>query len=192
MGEGRARSWAVVSPGSAYIGLEPGPDWLETERVLRLGGGRKGERAEHYREYVEEAVREGLEASPWGELKEQAVLGGERFLEKVRSQVAGDEREQRGARRRPGLEEVIRCVERVWGEKWEEFQDRHGDRGRDLVLYVGRRVCGLKLLELTQAAGVREYATVVMAVKRYAGHLRSDPGAQRDLRRVMKMLQFKM
>ena len=163
------------------------PDGLETKKVLSLGGGRKAEWVERYREYVEGAVREGLEASPWEELKEQVVLGGERFVERVRSQVAGDEREQRGARRlagrRPGLETVIGCVERVWGEKWGEFRDRHGDSGRDLVLYVGRTVCGLKLLELAQAVGMREYAAVAMAVKRYARQLGIDAGAQAELRR---------
>jgi len=164
--------------------------------VLRLGGGRKAAWAERYREYVETAAREGLGESPGEELQEQAVLGGEDFVERVRGQLAGDEREQRGARRlagrRPELEAVIGCVEWIWGEKWEEFRDRHGDRGRDLVLYVGRTVCGLKLLELARAAGMQEYATVAMAVKRYAGRLPVDARAQKELRRVLKMLKFKM
>jgi hypothetical protein len=55
---------------------------------------------------------------------------------------------------------------------------------------VGRTVCGLKLLELARAVGMREYATVSMAVKRYAGHLRVDVGAQKELRRIMKMLKL--
>lgn len=102
----RLRSYHWSSYRS-YIALEPAPEWLETGSVLRLGGRRKAEWAERYREYVESAAREGLEESPWEEVKEQAVLGGEDFLEEVRGQVAGDEREQRGARRlagrRPGL-----------------------------------------------------------------------------------------
>ena len=39
---------------------------------------------------------------------------------------------------RPDLEAVIAAVEWVKGEKWDEFRDRHGDRGRDLVLHLGR------------------------------------------------------
>jgi hypothetical protein len=66
---------------------------------------------------------------------------------------------------------VTRCVERVWGEKGDEFRNRNGDSGRT--------VCGLKLLELAQAAGMQEYATVAMAVKRYGRRLRTDAGAQR-------------
>jgi chromosomal replication initiation ATPase DnaA len=88
------------------------------------------------------------------------------------------------------LEAVIGCVERVWGEKWDRIRDRHGDRARDLVLYLGRNVCGLKLLELARAAGVREYATVAMAVKRYREHLQADVDAQKQLKRVMRMLHL--
>ena len=121
---------------------------------MRLGGGKKSQRAEWYREYVESAVREGLSESPWEELQEQVLLGGESFVEQVRGEVRGDDREQRAARRlaspRPALEAVIGCVEQVRKEKWELFRDRHGDRGRDLVLYLGRRVSGLTLNELAR------------------------------------------
>src|SRR5881394_3727645 len=86
-------------------------------------------------------------AGPWEVLQEQVVLGGAEFLAGLRKHVRGDAQEQRAARRlaeaRPRLEAVIAAVERVKGEKWDEFRDRHGDRGRDMVLYLGRRVCGL-------------------------------------------------
>ena len=59
------------------------------------------------------------------------------------------------------LSEVIASVEKVKGERWVEFRDRHGDSGRDLVLYLGRRRCGLKLQELAGAAGMTDYSTGV-------------------------------
>src|SRR5438552_14480601 len=59
----------------AYIGLARKPEWLECEAVLELGGGKRAEQQKQYRQYVETAVREGLEKSPWEELKEQVVLG---------------------------------------------------------------------------------------------------------------------
>jgi hypothetical protein len=49
---------------------------------------------------------------------------------------------------RPTFAAVVAAVEKVKGRKWAEFRDEHGDSGRDLALYLGRRVCGLKLLEL--------------------------------------------
>ena len=180
----------------AYIGLEPAADWLECDRVLRLGGGKASQRAEWYREYVESAVREGLSESPWEELQEQVLLGGESFVEQIRGEVKGDDREQRAARRlaspRPGLEAVIRCVEQVRQEKWDLFRDRHGDRGRDPVLYLGRRVSGLTLNELARGAGMNEYATVAMAIKRYAACLQDNTTEQRRLKRALNLLKFKM
>jgi hypothetical protein len=72
---------------------------------------RKGNARGKYREYVESALREGLEKSPWSELKEQVVLGGEEFLESLRQSVKGAARDRRGAKRlgasRPSLAEVI-------------------------------------------------------------------------------------
>jgi hypothetical protein len=79
----------------------------------------------------------------------------------------GDLREQR-----PDLGSVIRCVEDVRGQKWDQFRDLHADTGRDLVLYLGRKVCGIKLKDLAAVAGVKEYATVAMAVKRYEARLK--------------------
>src|SRR2546426_434242 len=121
----------------AYIGLAKKPDWLECEQVLALGAGRKEERRRKYRDYVEAVGREGVDRSPWAEVTEQVVLGGEAFLNRIRQYIVGDEREQRRAKRlsvaRPSLERVIECVEEVKGQKWAEFRDRFGDRGRDLV-----------------------------------------------------------
>src|ERR1051325_2739558 len=118
----------------AYMGLGKRPDWLEGGQGLGVGGGKKEERKRNYREYVESAVREGLKASPWEQVQEQVVLGGGEFVEKLRALVSGNALEQRGARRlaqaRPKLEEVIRNLEKVKGQPWAEFRDRHGDEGR--------------------------------------------------------------
>lgn len=93
-------------------------------------------------------------------------------MEQVLAEVKGDDLEQRGARRpnspRPGLEEVISCVECLRREKWEHFRDRHGDRGQDLVLYSGRRVSGLTLNELARGAGMKEYGRQSSDVPRSA------------------------
>jgi hypothetical protein len=83
---------------------------LECQTVLAMGGGRKAEQRRRYREFVQEAVREGLERSPWEAVQEQVVLGGAEFLAGLRQHLEGDEQEQRGARRllaeRPGIEAV--------------------------------------------------------------------------------------
>jgi putative transposase len=182
----------------AYAGLESAPAWLECDTVLGLGGGPKKEQRRRYREYVEKAVREGLQESPWESVKEQLVLGGKEFLSEVKQALGAgaDGQEQRGARRllteRPSLEAVIAAVECVKGEGWPEFRDRHGDRGRDLVLYLGRKVCGMKLTELAEKVEVKNYAAVSTSVRRYERGLMNDKVEAKRAKRVLQMLNTKI
>lgn len=180
----------------AYVGLGKRPAWLDCEAILELGGGQKGERGRNYREYVEAAVREGWEKSPWEQLKDQVVLGGEEFLENLRRHVVDNAREQRGVRRLavacPTLSEVIASVEKVKGERWGEFRDRHGDSGRDLVLYLGRRRCGLKLQELAGAAGMTDYSTVSIAIRRFEKRLRRSKVEQEQFKQVCQLSNVEM
>ena len=57
--------------------------------------------------------------------------------------------------------------ERLSGEPWATFCERHGDKRRDLALWVARRCTGLTLGELGQKAGGLDYAAVTMAVRRF-------------------------
>jgi len=180
----------------AYIGLVRAPAWLECATVLALGGTGQEAARRHYRDYVEAAIREGLAKSPWDELKEQVVLGTQEFLATLKDHLVGDEQEQRSARRlreaRPSLVRVIACVEEIKEETWATFRDRHGDPGRDLVLYLGRTACGLKLIELAQSVEARSYAGVAMAVKRFANRLKHDRLLQEMVERVTQLLNVKM
>jgi REP element-mobilizing transposase RayT len=189
----RAYRWSSYR---AYAELAEAPAWLDCGSVLRLGGGGEDGARRRYRAYVENALRAGLDESPWEGLKEQVVLGGSVFLAHLRRHWAGDDREQRGVARlraeRPEFSEVIRCVEKVKGEKWEEFRDRHADHGRDLVLYLSRRLCGLKLDELAQRVGLKEYATVAMAVKRFESRLNQHGSAREQYQKVSHLLNVKM
>ena len=124
------------------------------------------------------------------------VLGSELFLNQIRKQVTGDRQEQRRAKRlavaRPTLGQVIGCVEKLKGEKWEAFRERYGDCGRDLILHLGRKLCGLKLSELARAAGLKDYAAVGMAVGRYGKRLQHDAVEQKQLRELSQMLNVEM
>ena len=114
----------------------------------------------------------------------------------LRGHLGGDEQEQRGARRlraeRPGIERVIAAVERVKGRRWAEFRDQHGDSGRDMVLYLGRRICALKLAELAEAAGLRNYGVVATSVKRYEKRLQSKRGEEARMKQVLQLLNCEM
>jgi len=180
----------------AYIGLRRAPEWLECQTVLALGGGAKGERGRRYRDYVETAVREGLEKSPWESVQEQVVLGGVEFLAALRKHVRGDAQEQRGARRllaeRPKFEAVMAAIEKVKGRQWGEFRDEYGDTGRDMALYLGRRLCGLKLAELAKAVELRNYGVVATNARRYERRLEQDRAEKARMKQVLKLLNCEM
>ena len=166
-----------------YVGLESGPEWLTSKAILQSGGGGTWSRKRGvYRQYVEEALREGLPEAPWDRLTGQVVLGTAEFVEKMKRHAVGDRREQpslKALESRPGWEEVKRLVEKVKEENWEEFRDRHGDWGRDMALYVARRHCGIKLKELGERVGGLDYGSVAGAIGRFGAQLLKN----RSLRR---------
>jgi REP-associated tyrosine transposase len=166
----------------AYIGAVEVPPWLTTHEVLALGG-RGWQAGEKYRTYCEEAICQGAELSPWDKVIGQAVLGTERFVAQVRASLRRDEEEGRLSKQH-GLEAVIAAVERVKGENWKEFRDRRGDAGRDLVLYLGRKHCGLTHRELSQKAGIA-YASAATAVRRFSTRVATERQIATLAKRVM-------
>ena len=141
----------------AYIGRVKAPEWLDCEGVLRrVGPGSTATRRRVYREQMEKEVREGLPERPWGRLVGQVVLGGVEFVRGIQRMLKGEGKEQpsvRGLRPRASWEGVVKVVEELKGERWEEFRDRQGDWGRDLALWLGRLETGMKLNELGNRVG---------------------------------------
>jgi putative transposase len=181
----------------AYIGSRPAPEWLDCERIGRRQRGSEAEDRERYRQYVERAVREGLETTGvWRELKEGAILGSERFVRGVRDRLTGDRQEQRAAARlkndRLDWRHLVAIVEEVKGERWEDFRDRHRDSARDMLLYLGQRRCGMSLKELAAESGLGSYGAVAMAVKRYGIKLARDAGEAARMNDVIQMLNVKV
>ena len=181
----RAFRWSSYP---AYVGLATRPEWLSRERVLAMMGGPSRERQEAYRRYVEEGAAEGAEPCPWDQLKGQVVLGEKPFVRRLQEVLQGDEREQAGLKQlrpRPSWEEAVRVVEELKEENWEVFRDRRRDWGRDLALWLGREVCGMKLRELAGAVGLGHYGSVTTALKYL------EQRSLRDRRLARRMTQAK-
>ena len=182
----------------AYIGRGPCPKWLTCWEISgQQRGGSQAERRERYRRYVETAVREGLETGGvWDQLKEGTVLGSARFVQQMCDRVTGDRQEQRAANRLKkepvAWGSLVAAVEKLKGESWEQFRDRHGDGGRDMVMYLGRRRCGMKLKELAVESGLESYGAIAMAIKRYENKLGRDAAEAARMNNVIQMLNVKM
>ena len=167
----------------AYAGYGNAPEWLDLREILARAGG-----AAKYRGYVEERVKQGIEESPWEQVKWGLVLGTETFTKGVRKRLSGG-REMPGKpelRQRVVFDEIVKIVERVSGGEWCEFRDRHGDRRRDLVLWVARQSTGLTLEELGKRTGGMDYAAVTMAIRRFPGACERDKALGRLAKQVLK------
>jgi REP element-mobilizing transposase RayT len=173
----------------AYAGYCAMPEWLTHAVLGQLCGGRtRRERQEAMRTYTEQAVREGLREAPWERVIGGVVLGTEAFAERMRACMGqGNRREQAGHKRMMrsvGWEQIVSAVEKVKGEGWETFRDRHGDWGRDAALWLGRRAGRMDLRELAQRMGGVDYSSAGTAVSRFTRRLVRD----RKLAQVMASL----
>ena len=117
-GLGVLGSWGQVSTfnnkGLTWLRRRGGLLWHG--QTIAHGAGR--ERQTRYQQYVEEAIREGIQTSPWEHVQAQLVLGGCEFLEKIRREV-GWHREQpqrRALKRRRSWKEVLTGVEGLYGK----------------------------------------------------------------------------
>jgi hypothetical protein len=62
------------------------------------------------------------------------------------------------------------------------------DTGRDMALYLGRRLCGMKLAELAEAVDLRNYGMEAINAKRYELRLAQDRAEKARMKQVLKLL----
>jgi putative transposase len=159
----------------AYGGYEKGYEWLTTKELLRRAADRKQDAAKEYRGYIEAAVRQG--ETPPETWVQSVIWGSRKFMEKMAKYVKGDRREQRELRnweKAVSFEDTVKVVERMKREKWVEFVNRHGDWGRDAVLWAARKWSGLTLREIGKKAGGMDYGAVSQAVRHIEGIAAND------------------
>jgi hypothetical protein len=103
----------------------------------------------------------------------------------------GNAREQVQLRKLAGTlswQQIVRALERVKGESWAHFSERHGDWGRDAALWLGRKRGRYRLAELGKLCGGVDYAAVGQAVSRFGRRLGQQRELQRQLAETEKQL----
>ena len=164
----RGHQWSSYP---AYAGYAPRPAWLTCEDLWQRArrGGVSVEVA--YRWHVETPLKaEVKDMETFGERVRGALaVGSEAFMDRLRRLAHGNPRTQPAVRkwqRELPFTRVIAAVAAQKGESWERFWDRHGDEGRDMALWLGRRHCGLTLAELGAATGGLSAAAAGAGVRR--------------------------
>ncbi len=172
----RLRAYGWSSYG-AYAGYRARPDWLTIEELCQRAGGRAA-----YRKLVQSHVARGTLPEEYEVEHAHPALGSQRFWEALKKGGRVFSREQ------PARHELIHCVpvdavvavvERMKGEKWSSFSNRHGDDGRELVLYLARRRTGRTLREIGASLGIEDYKTVAKAVERFEKSLKKNAARRR-------------
>ena len=170
----------------AFAGYEPEPQWLETKAIASLIEGDPRRWRSKYRALVEEGAQEGA-VSPWPAVEAQAVLGGYSLLEEVRTQIKEGRREivgKRSLNRRSTFEDAVAVVEGHCRRRWEEFKERRGDPGREMVFWLARRHAGMTLGQLGERSGATDYAAVAMALRRFELKMKNDANLRTEMQEL--------
>jgi REP element-mobilizing transposase RayT len=175
-----------------YAGYGQPLNWVWREPLARLcGGNTDQERRGALREHTEGAARQCVVEPPRQRLVGGVVIGTVGFAEELRQQARGNPREQKPLRavtQTASWDQIVAALERLKGERWDQFAQRHGDWGRDAALWLGRSAGRLRLAELGRQVGGLDYAVVSKAVSRFEQRLRSEP----ELRQQLASIQLQV
>ena len=70
--------------------------------------------------------------------------------------------------------------------------ERRGDPGAALAMWIARRYTGLRLREIGDAFGGRDYVAVAMAIRRLDAGLRDNKNLRKQAAQTCAMLGVKM
>lgn len=156
----------------AYAGYRKAPRWLQTEAILK-----RAKDAEKYRNVVKQYITKGESLESFTTLSEKVVLGSEAFLEKARcfvGSVTAEHTGRKAVQRGASFWEVVKVVEEARDEAWEDFSGRHGDWGRDMVLYLAKKRCGLTYGQIGVEVGGMKANAVAQAVYQFMMRVAAD------------------
>ena len=160
-----AYQWSSLG---AYAGTAVCPPWLTLTDVLSYFG-KKGKR--RYREFIIEGMQHGIKTL-WEEVRGQAVIGTEEFVEEVAETHLQRKKTHRGEE--SGLrkivavkpESVIQAVASYFGIAGEEIgrrEQRYTD-ARYVATYLLRRYCLMTLQEIGKVVRLH-YSAVGNAIR---------------------------
>ncbi|MEI8197724.1 MAG: transposase, partial [Phycisphaerae bacterium] len=187
----RQHPWSSYLDYAGYR-LQP-PAWLTCEVLWQRAKHRNKTEQASYRDDIEEPLKGGVEEfRTFAEQMQRVVaVGSDAFLKRLRGLVQGNRNEQKALRtwkRLLPFQRVIEVVALEHGESWEQFRDRHGDWGRDVALWLGRRHSGLTLQELGHAAGEMAYPAVGRAVRQIERQRQTDAKLARLIQKLEQQL----
>lgn len=168
-------------PWSSYratIGVEPIPSWLTVNWLLGQFGSQRSRAKAAYRQFVEEGITQ--QESPWSNLRSQIYLGGEAFLKNAQNRLLKDMTDSEiplvhKHPAAPRVQDLLTQVVKSYGEGKEEIltPTRRPSEGRQVAIYLARRVAGLELKAIAKQFGL-SYTGVSRRVGAIAKRMEED------------------
>jgi hypothetical protein len=176
----------------AYAGLAAVPKWLTTTPVLSYFGS-KGKRG--YKEYVIDGIEGGVK-TPWEEVKGQAVIGSEDFVEEVAGRHLRGGNEKRGEisklRDVVGVRPEVVLVEvaKYFGIKSAEIRRREQryTEARYVASVMLRRHCLMSLREIGERVGLHYSGGQCNPTRPGPTDVLSGKGVERHQRKIDKSI----
>jgi len=199
VGHDAALHYAWSSYGQ-ILGLRECPPWLDRTAVLKDWGRTLTEKRQAYRTSVESLLLAEI-TDPGEEAAAGAVLGSERFIDRMRRGLNGltenlDIRRESSQHRKlnswHSLEAVIRIVRKAYGCPRSELLRRHnrGCEARQVLLYLAATHCRgrYSLSELGRALGPVTLAAVSRARTKMLRKMEADPQLKRRVTKLAGQL----
>ncbi len=176
----------------AYAGYCSMPRWLHTGDLLRRAHRAAAQRRKQYRKDIRLRLTKGVDEELFEKLSSSMAIGSSGFIDKIRAGASEDDligvTGKKALRRRVPCEEVIKAIEELKGEKWQEFVNKRGDWGRPLFFWAARRLCAMTLSEVGEVVGDMGFSAVSAAVKRFERRAKEDKKLAKLQERVFAML----
>jgi REP element-mobilizing transposase RayT len=167
-----------------YLSSSERQFWLTYSTVLGYVGGSR----RNYEKFFLEGIRQGY-GTPWAEVKGQAVLGEEEFVERIKARMKkpGSRREQPSVRQLeamdPGavLKKVARYFQVPESHLTAKRTGRRDERG--IALELMYRHCGASQARIGELVGL-DYTAVSRERKRLRERIESDKRLKKRLEEI--------
>ncbi len=172
-----------------YISGKDIPEWLRTGEILERFSSDPSAFHQFVRSGNDDGIREFYARS-----RRSPVLGGERFVERIRQHVRRLTPEHPRYERkevRPGVDDVLREVARVYQVAVENLV--RGGRGqaseaRKAAMYLVKRLCDLTLAETAEHFGVGSYGAVGWACHAVRSAIKVDGPFRERVEQVQALI----
>ncbi len=162
----------------AYIELTEPPPWLTTKYLLQAAGQRQ--RTTRYAAFVEQRIDDEV-TSFYGNARQGAILGNDRFREKVLAGYADsvDVPELRSERPAPTLAAIVAGVCRKFDVDEQAIWHKTRGRGcrnpaRAVTMYLCQRIGDMTLREIAAAFDLASYASAGSTIRTVRQRMKND------------------